>query len=73
MKSAEAGAHKSEIGGIALDLADAEAVRVAVERIGLPVIVQPMVSGGTELLAGSFRTPSSARSSRSGREECSRS
>ena len=57
VKSAEAGAHKSEIGGIALDLADAEAVRVAVERIGLPVIVQPMVSGGTELLAGLVQDP----------------
>jgi acyl-CoA synthetase (NDP forming) len=32
-------------------------VREAVERIGTPVIVQPMVQGGTELLAGIVQDP----------------
>ena len=34
VKTAAAGAHKTESGGIALDLADADAVRAAVDRIG---------------------------------------
>ena len=57
VKSAAAGAHKTETGGVALDLADAGDVRVAVERIGCPVIVQPMVKGGVELLAGVAQDP----------------
>ncbi len=46
VKSAAAGAHKTETGGIALDLEDEAAVRAAAERIGFPVIVQPMLRGG---------------------------
>ena len=57
VKTAAAGAHKTEVGGIALDLADEESVRAAVERIGGPVIVQPMVKGGAELLAGVVQDP----------------
>ncbi|MFO7572631.1 MAG: GNAT family N-acetyltransferase [Gaiellaceae bacterium] len=57
VKTAEAGAHKTETGGIALDLADEAEVRAAAERIGLPVVVQPMISGGTELLAGVVQDP----------------
>jgi acyl-CoA synthetase (NDP forming) len=52
VKTALAGAHKTETGGVALDLADEDAVREAAERIGGPVIVQPMRSGSAELLAG---------------------
>ena len=52
VKTAAPGAHKTESGGIALDLADEVAVRQAVERIGAPVVVQPMVPQGAELLAG---------------------
>jgi len=57
VKTAAAGAHKTETGGVALDLADTEAVRAAAERIGGPVIVQPMVTGGAELLAGVAQDP----------------
>jgi acetate---CoA ligase (ADP-forming) len=57
VKTAEAGAHKTETGGIALGLADEAALREALERIGLPVLVQPMIEGGTELLAGIFQDP----------------
>ena len=57
VKSAAAGAHKTETGGIALDLEDEVAVRAAAERIGFPVIVQPMLRGGTELLAGLLQDP----------------
>jgi acyl-CoA synthetase (NDP forming) len=57
VKSAEPGAHKTEVGGVALDLADDDSVRKAVDSIGAPVIVQPMVRGGAELLAGLVQDP----------------
>jgi acetate---CoA ligase (ADP-forming) len=56
VKTAEPGAHKTETGGVALDLRDAAAVRAAVARIGGPVLIQPMTSG-VELLAGVVRDP----------------
>ncbi len=57
VKTAEAGAHKTETGGIALGLGDEEAVREALERIGTPALVQPMIEGGAELLAGIVQDP----------------
>src|SRR6185503_3134720 len=57
VKTAAPGAHKTETGGIALDLADEEAVAAAAARIGTPVIVQPMLAGGAELLAGVVQDP----------------
>jgi acyl-CoA synthetase (NDP forming) len=57
VKTAAPGAHKTESGGIALDLASDEAVAAAAARIGPPVIVQPMLSGGAELLAGVVQDP----------------
>jgi acetyl coenzyme A synthetase (ADP forming)-like protein len=57
VKTAAAGAHKTERGGVALDLRDEDAVREAVERIGAPVVVQPFVRGGAELLAGVVQDP----------------
>ncbi len=52
VKTAAAGVHKTELGGVAVDLRDAVQVRVAAERIGGPLIVQPFLRGRTELLAG---------------------
>jgi acyl-CoA synthetase (NDP forming) len=57
VKSGTPGAHKTETGGVALDLADADAVREAAARIGPPVIVQPLITGGAELLAGVVQDP----------------
>jgi acetyl coenzyme A synthetase (ADP forming)-like protein len=57
VKTAAAGAHKTESGGVALDLRDPDQVRAAVERIGAPIIVQPFVRGGAELLAGLVQDP----------------
>jgi acetyl coenzyme A synthetase (ADP forming)-like protein len=57
VKTAEPGAHKTERGGVALDLGDEQSVRAAVEAIGLPVLVQPFVRMGTELLAGIVQDP----------------
>jgi acetate---CoA ligase (ADP-forming) len=57
VKTAVPGAHKTETGGIALDLADDAAVREGVDRIGAPVVVQPMIPSGAELLAGIVQDP----------------
>jgi hypothetical protein len=57
VKTADPGAHKTELGGVALDLRDDEQVREAVDRIGAPVIVQPFLHGGTEFLAGAVQDP----------------
>jgi acetyl coenzyme A synthetase (ADP forming)-like protein len=57
VKTAVAGAHKTETGGVALDLADEDAVTEAAARIGGAVLVQPMITGGVELLAGVLQDP----------------
>ncbi len=57
VKTAAAGVHKTEGGGVALDLAGDDDVRAAAERIGGPLLVQPMIGGGVELLAGVVQDP----------------
>ena len=57
VKSAVPGAHKTESGGVALDLRDEDAVAGAAKRMAGPVLVQPMISGGVELLAGIVQDP----------------
>jgi acyl-CoA synthetase (NDP forming) len=57
VKTALPGAHKSETGGVALRLRDEAEARAAAERIGPPLLVQPMVKGGAELLAGIVQDP----------------
>jgi acetate---CoA ligase (ADP-forming) len=57
VKTATPGAHKTETGGVALDLQDDEAVRAAAERIGGPLLVQPLIQRGVELLAGLVQDP----------------
>ena len=57
VKSAEPGAHKTETGGVALDLRDEAELGEAVRRVGLPAIVQPMIRGNAELLAGVVQDP----------------
>ena len=52
VKTAVAGVHKTETGGVVLDLQNEEEVRAAAARIGGAVLVQPMRSGSAELLAG---------------------
>jgi acetyl coenzyme A synthetase (ADP forming)-like protein len=61
--------HKTELGGVLLNLADAEAVRRGFEEIKSSlqkakqladmegVLVQPMVQGGTEVMAGVMQDP----------------
>jgi acetyl coenzyme A synthetase (ADP forming)-like protein len=57
VKSAEPGAHKTESGGIALGLTTPDEVRDAAAHIGPPVVVQLMVEGSAELLAGMVQDP----------------
>jgi acetate---CoA ligase (ADP-forming) len=57
VKTAKAGVHKTESGGVAVDLRDAEAVRDAARRIGAPLLIQPMVKGGVEVLVGAVQDP----------------
>jgi acyl-CoA synthetase (NDP forming)/L-amino acid N-acyltransferase YncA len=60
-KLAAAGVHKTEAGGVRLGLADEASLRTAVaelSRIGDGrVLLQPMLSGGTELIVGSVHDP----------------
>jgi acetyl coenzyme A synthetase (ADP forming)-like protein len=57
IKTAAAGAHKTESGGVALGLTTEDEVRAAATRIGAPLIVQPMIEDGVELLAGVVQDP----------------
>ena len=57
VKTAAAGAHKTESGGVALDLRTAGEVRAAATRMGGPVIVQQFLTQGAELLAGVVQDP----------------
>ncbi|MDX6440837.1 MAG: hypothetical protein QOE43_566 [Gaiellaceae bacterium] len=57
LKTAAAGVHKTESGAVALNLQTDEDVHAAAERIGGRLLVQPMIKGGTELLAGIVQDP----------------
>jgi acetyl coenzyme A synthetase (ADP forming)-like protein len=57
VKTAAPGVHKTEVGGVVLDVASDDEVRAAVLRLGTPVVVQPMLSGNAELLAGLVQDP----------------
>jgi acetyl coenzyme A synthetase (ADP forming)-like protein len=57
LKTAAAGAHKTEKGGVILDLGTEEDVRAAAERLAGPVLVQPFLRCGAELLAGAVQDP----------------
>jgi acetate---CoA ligase (ADP-forming) len=57
VKTAVAGAHKTESGGVALDLRTAADVRSAAASMNGPVFVQQYITRGTELLAGIVQDP----------------
>jgi acetyl coenzyme A synthetase (ADP forming)-like protein len=57
VKTAQAGVHKTESGGVAIDLRDSNAVRAAARRIGAPLLIQPMVRSGVEVLVGAVQDP----------------
>jgi acyl-CoA synthetase (NDP forming)/RimJ/RimL family protein N-acetyltransferase len=57
VKMGEAGVHKIDRGGVILGVSDVPALDAALDRIGYPAVLQPMVSGGIELLAGVVQDP----------------
>ncbi|MDX6475187.1 MAG: hypothetical protein QOH95_698 [Gaiellaceae bacterium] len=57
VKTALAGAHKTESGGVVLDVRTAAEVHEAATRIGGPVVVQQYLTEGAELLAGLVQDP----------------
>lgn len=57
VKTLAAGAHKTETGGVALDLRSAAEVHAAAARMGGPVVVQQYLTDGAELLAGLVQDP----------------
>jgi len=57
VKTSVAGAHKTESGGVALDLRSDDDVFAAAARMGGEVIVQRYITEGTELLAGLVQDP----------------
>jgi acetate---CoA ligase (ADP-forming) len=57
VKTAVAGAHKTETGGVILDLEDEMAVWEGASRLGGPVLVQKQIRGGAELFAGVVQDP----------------
>jgi acetate---CoA ligase (ADP-forming) len=56
-KTTAPGVHKTERGGVVLDLRDGHELAEALARVGLPALIQPMVRGGAELLAGVVQDP----------------
>ena len=52
VKTAAPGAHKTESGGVSLDIRTPEAARSAAARMAGPVVVQRYIPEGVELLAG---------------------
>jgi acyl-CoA synthetase (NDP forming) len=57
VKTSAAGVHKSDTGGVVLNLRDEDSVRAAVAKIGGSVVVQQQIVGGAELLAGVVQDP----------------
>jgi len=57
VKTALAGAHKTESGGVVLDVRSAADARDAAARMAGPVLVQQYLREGTELLAGLVQDP----------------
>ncbi|HZC72605.1 MAG TPA: GNAT family N-acetyltransferase [Jatrophihabitans sp.] len=61
VKLAAPGLHKSEAGGVRLGIADEASLRAAVRDLNAlgdgRVLLQPMISGGTELIMGAVHDP----------------
>jgi acetate---CoA ligase (ADP-forming) len=57
VKLGEAGVHKIDRGGVILGVGDIAALDAALDRVGYPAVLQPMVTGGIELLAGVVQDP----------------
>jgi acetyl coenzyme A synthetase (ADP forming)-like protein len=56
-KSAAAGEHKTERGGVVLDIRTPAELTAAIAVVGLPAVIQPMIHGGVEVMAGVVQDP----------------
>ncbi|HYX85705.1 MAG TPA: GNAT family N-acetyltransferase [Gaiellales bacterium] len=57
VKGGSPGAHKTDVGAVVLGVADEAALTAALDQVGPAAVLQPMVEGGVELLAGAVQDP----------------
>ena len=57
VKAGAAGEHKTERGGVVLDVRTPEELTAAATVVGLPAVLQPFVRGGVEVMAGVLQDP----------------
>jgi acetate---CoA ligase (ADP-forming) len=57
VKSGGAGEHKTERGGVVLDVRTPAELAAAIAVVGLPAVIQPMIRGGVEVMAGVVQDP----------------
>jgi acetate---CoA ligase (ADP-forming) len=57
VKAGAAGVHKTEKGGVVLDVRTPAELAAATTSVGFPAVIQPMVRGGVEVMAGAIQDP----------------
>ncbi|HEY3764083.1 MAG TPA: GNAT family N-acetyltransferase [Gaiellales bacterium] len=57
VKAGAAGVHKTEKGGVVLDVRTPAELAAATTTVGFPAVIQPMVRGGVEVMAGAMQDP----------------
>jgi acetate---CoA ligase (ADP-forming) len=57
VKAGAAGVHKTEHGGVVLDVRTPAELAAATSTVGFPAVIQPMVRGGVEVMAGAMQDP----------------
>ena len=57
VKTGIAGLHKTEKGGVVLDVRSPAELAAATTSVGFPAVIQPMVRGGVEVMAGAMQDP----------------
>jgi acetate---CoA ligase (ADP-forming) len=57
VKTSASGVHKTERGGVVLDVRSPQMLEAALSRVGFPALLQRMVPGGVEVMAGALQDP----------------
>jgi len=57
VKAGGAGVHKTERGGVVLDVRTPAELAAATTTVGFPAVIQPMVGGGVEVMVGAMQDP----------------
>jgi acetate---CoA ligase (ADP-forming) len=57
IKAGAAGEHKTERGGVVLDVRSPAELAAAITVVGLPAVLQPFIRGGVEVMAGVLQDP----------------